>query len=115
MNISITGRHVGITDEMKELARDRAERMSKYFDRIKKIEVILTSEGDRFSAEMVVSCVRGIVLVGHVMDYAMSAAVDKVVEKIERQLTRFKERLKSRRNRGGKSENRIQRFGAIEP
>ncbi len=103
MNIAITGRHVSITEEMKELARDRAERMSKYFDRIKKIEVILAPDGDKFSAEIVVSCVRGMVLVGHVTDYGMGAAIDKVVEKIERQLTRFKERLKSRRARGDKS------------
>lgn len=100
MNITITGRHISITEEMKDLARERAERMAKYFNRINKIEVVLSPEGDRFSAEMVVSCVRGMVLVGHVTDYSMSAAIDKVVEKIERQLTRFKERLKSHRSRG---------------
>ncbi|MDQ7779821.1 MAG: ribosome-associated translation inhibitor RaiA [Planctomycetota bacterium] len=99
MNVTITGRHLRITDDMKDYARDRAERMSKYFERIKKIEVVLSAEGDHYTAEIIVACVRGMVLVGHVRDYKMAAAVDLVVDKLERQLTRFKERLKNKRPR----------------
>ena len=73
--------------------------VGKFFDNIRKIELILDSEKDkRYSAEMIVSATRGQVLVCHTSDQSATAALDVVLDKMERQLTRFKEKLREKHN-----------------
>lgn len=94
MRVTVTARHVEISDGMKDYAREKAGRLERYFDHLKKVEVILDMNGDRrFSAEMIASAVRGQVLVCHSVDQTAMAALDSVVDKMERQLTKFKEKL----------------------
>lgn len=100
MNISITARHMIVPEDLKAYAQEKAERLARYFDRIKKIEVILNVEQERHSAEMVISATRGVTLVGHTVEGEIHAAIDLVTDKMERQLTRLKEKLRGRRARG---------------
>lgn len=99
MKVTVTARHMEITDVMKEYACEKAERLGKFFDNIRKIEIILDSEKDkRYSAEMIVSATKGQVLVCHAANASATAALDVVLDKMERQLTRFKEKLRSKHN-----------------
>lgn len=101
MSITIHARHLSITDEMREYAERKAEGLTKYFDRIHGIEVILDVEGKRgFSAEMIVGAPRGIQLIGHASDTELHAAVDAVADRLERQLVKLKDRFRSKRNAG---------------
>jgi putative sigma-54 modulation protein len=100
MKVTVTARHAEFTDDMKRYAREKALRLERYFDHLRKVEVILDSGGDsRYSAEMIASVVRGHVLVCHSTDRTAMAALDSVVDKMERQLTRFKEKLAGRHGR----------------
>ncbi|MBI5365971.1 MAG: ribosome-associated translation inhibitor RaiA [Planctomycetes bacterium] len=99
MNISITARHMTVPDELKAYTEEKAERLSKYFDRVKTIEVVLNVEQERHSAEMIISATRGVTLVGHTVEKDIHAAIDLVTDKMERQLTRLKEKLRGRRAR----------------
>lgn len=99
MNITITARHLRVTEDMKDYAEDRARKMWKYFDRISKIEVILDVDGEKYTAEMIVTATRHTQVVAHAKDADIHAALDKVTEKAERQLTKFKEKLKDHRSR----------------
>jgi len=94
MRLSITARHAEFSEVMKEYAREKAERLERYFDHLRKLEVILDKDGEsRYSAEMIASAVKGQVLVCHSSAETAMAAVDSVHDKMERQLTRFKEKL----------------------
>jgi len=110
--INVTARHMKITPEIKALAREKAEKLVHYFDRIKRVEIILNHDGKLYNVEMIITGTRGLTLVGKLSDRLYLVALDMVVEKMERQLTRLKEKLRNRRARNIKS--KITRFMAKE-
>jgi putative sigma-54 modulation protein len=95
MKISVTGRHMDVTDVMREYALEKAEKLTKYFENIQRVEIILNPEKEgRFSAELVVHAPRGSVLVVHAVQMTATAAVDTALDKMERHLTKLKDKLK---------------------
>ena len=94
MKIEITGRHENNSKEVRDYAYEKAKKVLKYFRNITKVQVILDTEKDKHSAEMIISASRGTQLVGHVVHPDIHAAIDLLIDKMERQLVRFKERLK---------------------
>ena len=65
MKISVTGRHMEVSDVLKEYAYGKIEHLAHYFDNVQKVDVVINPEKDTtFSAEMVVHAPRHSVLVG---------------------------------------------------
>jgi putative sigma-54 modulation protein len=105
LKIEIIGRHENNSPEVREYAQEKAKKVLKYFKNITKVEVILDTEKDKHSAEMIISATKGTQLVGQVVHPDIHAAIDLLVDKMERQLVRFKERLKD--HRGNKRDSTI--------
>ena len=99
MQILVTGRHVEVTDEVREYVQTKAGRLTKYYDRIHEIEVILDHESEQFSVEMIVHADRKHTFVARGTGPDTFALVDEIVVKLERQLTKHKE--KNRNRKGG--------------
>ena len=99
MQILVTGRHVEVTDEVREYVETKAGRLTKYYDRIHEIEVILDHESEQFSVEMIVRADRKHTFVARGIGPHTFALVDEIVVKLERQLTKHKE--KNRNRKGG--------------
>src|SRR3989304_3948134 len=78
-----------------------ARRLTKYYDRIHEIEVILDHESEQFSVEMIVRADRKHTFVSRGTGPDTFALVDEIVVKLERQLTKHKE--KNRNRKGGVS------------
>jgi len=97
LEINITGKHFEITENVREYASDRIGRLTKYFDGIKRVETILSTEGDKKLAELVMSLVRGKVQIAHASADTIYAAIDEAHDRAEKQLTRFKEKIRDRR------------------
>lgn len=104
MEIIISGRHFDVKAELRAYASDRAEKLMRYFDGITKINVTLGAESGLFSAEMVISASKHLVMIGEVHHRDLRAAIDLVTDKMERQLTRQKEKIKGHRDRHHVSE-----------
>jgi putative sigma-54 modulation protein len=98
----ISGRHVDITPALKDYTRERAGKLTKYFNGITKIVVTLASESGRQSAEMIISARRNLTLIGVVEDRDLYAAIDLVTDKMERQLTKWKEKIRDHRGQPAK-------------
>ena len=64
MKVNITGRHLEITQSMKDYVVEKAERLTRYFDRISRLQITLSVEGDRHIAEMLLTAKRGVTLIG---------------------------------------------------
>lgn len=94
MNIEITGRHVKITAELEQYARTKAERIQKFVRPDARIEIILDHAHDKFQVEMIVSGMRGPVVIGHLQNDSPKAAIDLCVDKIDHQLRRLHDRKK---------------------
>ncbi len=100
MNISVTGRHMSVTDVLKDYATGKVDHLQHYFERVSKVEVVLNPEKDStFSAEIVLHAPKH-TLVAHAGGKSATAAVDLALEKMERLLTKHKEKLRG--SKGGK-------------
>ena len=93
MNIVITGRNHGVTDSMKAYAKEKVEKLAKYYDRATAAHVTLDCERDSHRVEMVFDVPRGVRLVGKAEAPDMFAACDLAEQKLAAQLRRFKQRL----------------------
>jgi putative sigma-54 modulation protein len=93
LRILITGRHVGVTEAMKDYAREKASKLEKIHDRLTRLEVTMDVDHDAHRVEIVADAPRGVRLVGKAEGPDMYAAVDMAEEKLEAQLRKVKERL----------------------
>ncbi len=99
MQIMVTGRHVEVTDEVREYIRDKAGKLTRFYDRIHEIEVILDHESDEFSAEMIVRADHRHTFVASDTGPDTFKLIDAITDKLERQLKKLKE--KKRNHKGG--------------
>lgn len=101
MDVRLTARHLPVTEELRAFAEERATRLEHYFDRAHDVEIILSRDGDEYTAEIVAGATRGHTVAGHAKERELHVAIDRAMEKIERQMTKMKEQVRSRRGRGG--------------
>lgn len=94
MKVTITARHAKFTDALKDIARAKAQHLEHFFDHLKKIEVILDTDGDtKYAVEMIASGLHDHIIVSKASDRTAQVALDRVLEKMERQLIKFKDKL----------------------
>lgn len=98
MQITVSGRHMGVSESLKDYCRDKSERLIRFFDRIQSIEVILDGNNGQHFAEMVVHCEGTQPFVAHEKHDDAYAAVDLMLDKVERQIRRHKEKLRNRKH-----------------
>ncbi len=100
MQIRVTGRHVDVTDEVRDYIVEKAGKLPKFYDRIHEIEVVLDHESEQFTAEIIVRAGRKHTFVARETGPDTFVLVDLITDKMERQLTRHKEKNRSRKHDG---------------
>lgn len=103
MNIRITGRTEGVTAGMKAKAAAKVEKLSRYYERITWVDVVLDVEHERHTVEMSAGLNRGQTIVGKAVSSDMYAAIDTAIDKISRQLRKHKEKLADHRPKRGET------------
>lgn len=99
MQVSVTARHMEVTEAVKAHAEAKAEHLDRLFHGVTKIEMILNKVDGTYGAELIVHQRRGEKMVASGKAGDIYAAIDAVVEKMDHQLRRKKEILKQRRKR----------------
>ncbi len=97
MRIKVTFRHLDHSDELRQYAENRLQKLKKYSDGPMDVNVVLSSEKFRQSAEVVISG-DGVRAAAKEEQEDMKAAIDLVSDKIERQLKKYRDKMISRRN-----------------
>ena len=92
MNIIIRGKHIELTDALKEYVTKRVGKLEKYSDDFMDVQVTLLVEKDRHRIE-VTAPLHGIILRGEEETDDMYSSIDMVVEKLERQIAKYRSRL----------------------
>lgn len=100
--IDITARHGHVSDGMRDYAFKKAEKLTRFHDRITRIQVLLDDPKGEREVEMIAHVDAGGTFVARERAGAFHEAVDLLVEKLERQLKKDKERLKDHKIEGGK-------------
>ncbi|MBN2372740.1 ribosome-associated translation inhibitor RaiA [bacterium] len=98
MQLSITARHMELTQALKDYIRNKIERLNKYTDEIIDASTILSVEKYRHSAEITLK-INGMTFNSVDITENMYNSIDRVVDKLERQLKKFKEKRKEHKHK----------------
>ena len=101
MLTKITGRHMELTDAIRNYAEKKITRLQKYHSKISEMEVIIDTQGNIHKVEIIAKTDHHQPFVVHVTDEDAYASLDRAVDKIERQLTKHKEKARSHKGRMG--------------
>ena len=96
---TVRGKNIEITPALRDYVEKRVGKVTKYFDAVGEITVLLTVSKGRHIVEVTVP-VHGVLLRGEEATMDMYTSIDLVVEKLERQIHKQKTKL-ARRLRSG--------------
>jgi len=115
VQIKISVRHGHLNEATQEFIREKAEKLTHYFDRIMSIEVTVDLNDElNKSVEFLVSAEHKHDFVASERNPDILAAVDLVLAKLEAQVRRYKEKIQDRRRRPSAGEV-PGTAGAVEP
>lgn len=113
MNINVRGKNIDITPALREHVEKRLGRVTKFFDHLKDVNVVLKVEKGRHIIEVTIP-INGITLRGEESSPDMYASIDMVVDKLEKQLSKHKEKLKHYRSSSFKDDMLPSYSGVVE-
>ena len=93
MQINITGHHVEVTPALRAYATEKLQRLSRHFDHVISIDVILKIENHHQQAEAKVNAA-GKALFAQESGEDMYAAIDGLSDKLDKQVRRYKDRVR---------------------
>lgn len=91
--ITVTGRHVSVTEAMRDYAQKKVENLHLDYPRIIDAKVILDVEKDRQTAEIILHCANHITIEVKSTSGDIYASIDESVSKIARRMRKYKTRL----------------------
>ncbi|PCK30630.1 ribosome hibernation promoting factor [Pseudoalteromonas piscicida] len=92
MQLNLTGRHVEITDSLRDYVTNKFAKLERHFDHINNVHVILDVEKLVQKAEATLH-VNGGELFASTEHQDMYAAIDGLIDKLDRQVIKYKEKL----------------------
>ena len=93
MQVSITGRHVNVTDNVKAHLDEKLERCLGMFPRVETVHVILDKETHNHVAEIVIQAANHIRISSTEKSENMFDAIDRSIEHAERQLRKQRDKV----------------------
>lgn len=100
MRVIVTGRNRHVSDDLKELATQKLEKVQRFFGRIQTLEIEFSEEhnpriSDKHTVEVILTT-KAHVLRAHASAPDAPTAIDRVVGKLQRQVRRLKEKIVDR-------------------
>ena len=97
MNLNLTGNHVEITPAMRDYVTTKLSKVTRHFDHVIDVSVILSVEKHIQKAEANVH-VKGKDIFVEADGDNMYASIDSLIDKLDRQVLKYKEKNLERRN-----------------
>jgi putative sigma-54 modulation protein len=98
MNLTITGRHMEMTDALKAYIESHVKKLKAHFDKVIDIDVVLDVEKHRHIAELNLHA-NGVRIHSKEASADMYASVDAVMAKLEKQVRKYKDRINRHQQR----------------
>ena len=118
MDVTITARHLEVTDAIRSYAEKKVEKLENHHSRIVSVEVILEESQNGFTSELIVKESHSQKFAVHETGTDLYAAIDLSSDKAERQLTKHREKLnhhKGRKSMGQALGDAVAAEAAAEP
>ena len=101
MTITVTGRHVEVTDALRERVHAKLDAVLADFPRVGNVHVVLNLEKHRHSAEIVTQVPHHGQIESKVEKNDMYAAIDEAVDHTAKQLRKWADRVHEHKGREG--------------
>jgi putative sigma-54 modulation protein len=96
--VTISSRHMTVSEPLKAFAEQKANKLVKYYDLIQEIEVVLDAGKDQVKVEILVNAEHKNTFIAHHDDGDAYACIDACVDKLERQITEHKKKHRNRKH-----------------
>lgn len=107
MNVTITGRHMEMTDALKAYIENGLGKLRAHFDKVIDVDVVLSVEKHRHIAEINLHA-NGVRVHGKEQSPDMYASVDAVMSKLDKQIRRYRDRINRHQPRHARE---VQHYG----
>jgi len=101
IRITVSGRHVDLSDRLKTYAEDKAGKLERFYDRVQSIEVVFDKQNLSHRCEIMVKADHHQTFVAKEEHEDPYMALDATVKDLERQLRRHKEKFRNRKHPDG--------------
>lgn len=101
MNVIISSRHMEVTPAIKQHAQEKVVKLSRYYDRIQEIEVVVDVEEKNkrtVSVEVIVNGEHKNMFIAREKGTDLYHCIDGCVDKLERQLSDHHKQVKNRKH-----------------
>ena len=102
MLFTITGRHIAITDAIRDYAQEKTSKLPRYYDGVNQVEVIVdgSREANKMSVEIIARGEHGIFFVATEAGETAYPCIDGAVHKLEQQLRKKKAKERDDKHMG---------------
>lgn len=115
MIVTITGKHVDITDAIRAHVEDKASKLPRYFNSVMQVEVIIEGNaGVMQTVEVVVSVEHREDVVAKESGEEMYTCIDMAMHKIERRLHKIKEKQRDNKHVSPAERERLVEGGPMQ-
>lgn len=90
-----------VSEALKEYAKQKTSKLTRYYDRIQEIEVIFDAGKDNMKVEIIVNAEHRNMFIAHHNGSDAYACVDGCMDKLERQLSDHKKKVRNRKHPDG--------------
>ena len=91
MNFNVTGRHISVSDRLRDYAEKKVVKLEKYFNQVIELKIVFYTEKMDKNCEVLIYA-DGVQFHGIEKAGDFYSALDLLVDKIEQQVKRFKEK-----------------------
>ncbi len=106
MNLTISGHHLDVTPALREYVLNKLERVTRHFDQVVDVSVLLTveklKEKERRQKAEVTLHVKGKDIFVEQSHEDLYAAIDQLMDKLDRQVCRYKDKLQDHHHESAK-------------
>ncbi|MCC6681519.1 MAG: ribosome-associated translation inhibitor RaiA [Phycisphaeraceae bacterium] len=101
MEVTVTGKHIDITDSIRQYAQEKVGKLPKFYDRITSVQVIADRyDSHRFQVELIAHVDGHEHVVASSQHDDLYACLDETVDKMGRQLHDLKDKLRNHKKHG---------------
>lgn len=105
-NIQITGRHVQITNAMKDYAMEKISKLERFMNRILDVNVIMDIQKIDHRVEIILKA-GSLKISSKAITTDMYVSIDQAVDKLEAQILRYKSKIQDHHAKGHAVQNMI--------
>lgn len=98
MQITVSGRHMEVSDTLRGYAEEKTAKLARFYDRVLSADVVFDVEASDVRCEIIARADHQMTFVAKESHADASAALDATVKDLERQLTRHKEKHRNRKH-----------------